>query len=113
MKKVKILLFIALACILVLPFSVFAEGEEETTSSNKEVTLYFFRGEGCSHCAEFESWLEEIEPEYGNLFEVKDDSYYGVSGLNPELNCIYIYNSFLKYRKVSYSTVQIFFLHYS
>ena len=72
MKKVKILLFIALACILVLPFSVFAEGEEETTSSNKEVTLYFFRGEGCSHCAEFESWLEEIEPEYGNLFEVKD-----------------------------------------
>lgn len=72
MKKIKILLFIALACILVLPFSVFAEGEEETTSSNKEVTLYFFRGEGCSHCAEFESWLEEIEPEYGNLFEVKD-----------------------------------------
>lgn len=33
---------------------------------------------------------------FGQLFEIRDDSYYGVSGLNPELNCIYIYNSFLK-----------------
>ena len=73
MKKIKLLFFIALACILVLPFGVFAEGKEETTKAdNKEVTLYFFRGEGCSHCAEFEAWLDEIEPEYGNLFEVKD-----------------------------------------
>ena len=75
MKKVKILLFIALACILVLPFSVFAEGEEEETTTkeeNREVTLYFFRGEGCSHCAEFEAWLDEIEPEYGDLFKVVD-----------------------------------------
>lgn len=36
---------------------------------------------------------------FDGIFEVKNDSYYGVSGLNPELNCIYIYNSFLKYNK--------------
>ena len=36
---------------------------------------------------------------FDGIFEVKNDSYYGVSGLNPELNCIYIYNSFLKYHK--------------
>ena len=34
---------------------------------------------------------------FDKVFQVKDDSYYGVSGLNPELNCLYIYNSFLKY----------------
>ena len=75
MKKFKILFFIALACLLVLPFSVFAEGEEEETTAtaeSKEVTVYFFRGEGCSHCAEFEAWLDEIEPEYGELFNVVD-----------------------------------------
>ena len=33
---------------------------------------------------------------FDGLFQFKDDSYYGVSGLNSELNCIYIYNSFLK-----------------
>ena len=74
MKGFKFILFIALACLLVLPFSVFAAEETETATDtdNKEVKLYFFRGEGCSHCAEFEEWLSEIEPEYGNLFEVID-----------------------------------------
>ena len=36
---------------------------------------------------------------FNQIFQVKDDYYYGVSGLNPELNCIYIYNTFLKYNK--------------
>ena len=74
MKSLKFLFIIVIACILVLPFGVFAEGEEEevtATEENKEVTIYLFYGEGCPHCAEFESWLKEIEPEYGNLFEVK------------------------------------------
>ena len=75
MKSLKFLFILVIACVLILPFGVFAEGEEEETTAteeNQEVTVYFFRGEGCSHCAEFEAWLEEIEPEYGNLFEIKD-----------------------------------------
>lgn len=36
---------------------------------------------------------------FDQLFEIKDNDYYGVSGLNPELNCIYIYEAFLKYHK--------------
>lgn len=72
MRKLKLLFFIVLACVLVLPFGVFAEEETTTETVNREVTLYFFRGEGCSHCAEFESWLEEIEPDYGDLFKVVD-----------------------------------------
>lgn len=73
MKKFKYVLLILLA-ILILPFGVFADGEEETETveENKEVTIYFFRGEGCSHCAEAEAWFEEIEEEYGSKFEIKD-----------------------------------------
>lgn len=33
---------------------------------------------------------------FDNIFQVKDDNYYGVSGLTSELNCIYVYESFLK-----------------
>ena len=85
MKKIELLLFIVLACVLVLPFGVFAEGEEETTTAtdNKEVTLYFFRGESCSHCAEFEAWLDEIEPEYGDLYNVVDyETWYNEDNAN-------------------------------
>ena len=36
---------------------------------------------------------------FDQIFQIKDDDYYGVSGLNSELNCIYIYNNFLKYQR--------------
>ena len=74
MKNFKFLFLVLLACLLIIPFGVFAEGEEEetTTESDKEVTIYFFRGEGCPHCEEFEEWLKEIEPEYGEQFKAVD-----------------------------------------
>ncbi len=36
---------------------------------------------------------------FENLFDIKDDDYYGVSGLNSELSAIYIFNTFCKYNK--------------
>ena len=79
MKTIKYL-FVLLVAFLILPFSVFAEGEEETTEGDatliseqsKEVHVYLFRGEGCPHCQEAEEWFASIEEEYGNLFEVID-----------------------------------------
>ncbi|MCI8460770.1 MAG: hypothetical protein HFE81_05175 [Bacilli bacterium] len=83
MNKLKYLI-IVLVALLIIPFGVFAEGEEETNTENnaeataesteekKEVPLYFFRGEGCSHCAEAEEWFKSIEEEYGSYFEIKD-----------------------------------------
>lgn len=67
MKGFRFLLVIIIALVMIVPMSVIAKDEE-----SKEAIVYFFRGEGCSHCAEFESWLEEIEEEYGKYFEVKD-----------------------------------------
>ena len=69
MKKFKYLIILLIAA-LIIPFTVHAEGEEATES--KEVKVYFFRGEGCSHCAEAEAWFESIEEEYGSYFEIID-----------------------------------------
>lgn len=74
MRKIKYL-FLLIAMILVLPLTVFAEGEEEatTTSTNdKAVKVYFFRGEGCSHCAEATAWFETLKEEYGDKFTIVD-----------------------------------------
>ena len=69
MKNVKYLfLFMA---ILFLPFVVFAD-EEASSDESKEAIIYFFRGEGCSHCAEAEEWFKSIEDEYGERFTIKD-----------------------------------------
>lgn len=82
MKKFSIILVMLLA-LLILPFGVLAEEEEEYTEdaateevadeavSNK-VKLYFFRGEGCPHCAEAEDFFESIQEEYGEYFEIID-----------------------------------------
>ena len=79
MKRLKYL--VILLAILFVPFAVFAEDEQVTTSGeeqattteeSKEVNLYFFRGEGCSHCAEAEEWFQSIEAEYGSFFKIVD-----------------------------------------
>ena len=36
---------------------------------------------------------------FDQLFKMNDDNYYGVSGLNTELSCIYVYNAFLSYKE--------------
>ncbi len=76
MKKFKYL-FILLVALLVLPLTVFADGEEEegevtTIGESKEVHVYLFRGEGCPHCQEAEEWFASIEEEYGSKFEILD-----------------------------------------
>ena len=69
MRKLKYLF--VLLVLLVVPFMVYAEGEE-TTASNDKVKVYLFRGEGCPHCQEAEEWFQSIEEEYGSMFEVID-----------------------------------------
>lgn len=69
MKKIGLL--VILMMILVAPFAVFAE-EEGDKKDTKEVNIYFFRGQGCSHCAEAEEWFKSIEEELGDRFEIID-----------------------------------------
>ena len=84
MKVLKYLV-VLLAIFLIMPFAVFAEEEasnndenttEETSSNDnsdsKKVNVYFFRGEGCSHCAEAEEWFDSIKEKYSEYYNLID-----------------------------------------
>ncbi len=84
MKKFKLYLAIIM-CLLMIPFTVFADEadtdskdeattEEKDTKSedSKKVKIYFFRGEGCPHCAEAEEFFDSIKDEYGEYYTIVD-----------------------------------------
>lgn len=84
MKKFKLYLAIIM-CLLMTPFTVFAdendtdsnnevttEETETTNEESKKVKIYFFRGEGCPHCAEAEEYFDSIKDEYGEYYEIID-----------------------------------------
>ena len=84
MKVLKYLV-VLLAIFLIMPFAVVAEEEasnndENTTeeassndnSDSKKVNVYFFRGEGWSHCAEAEEWFDSIKEEYSEYYNLID-----------------------------------------
>ncbi len=58
MKKIISFLFICFC--LCLPFSVSA-------LENDKITLYFFHGDGCPHCAAEEKYLETLEDKYPDI----------------------------------------------
>ena len=61
----KIINYLLICFCLFLPFSVSALDKDE-------ITIYFFHGNGCPHCAEEEKYLNKIEGKYSNI---KIDSY--------------------------------------
>ena len=89
MDKIKYLL-LALAFFMFVPFATFAEEEveeatteevedanegedvETTGGDTNEVSVYFFRGQGCPHCEEAEEWFKSIEEEHGSKFKIVD-----------------------------------------
>ena len=63
-KYWKYLLIIIISFLLLSPTNVFA-------SKDKEVTLYFFHGDGCPHCAAEEEFLKNNKEELKNVKIVK------------------------------------------
>ena len=75
MKKLKLLVLPILMLAMVFGFGLTTVRAEETTTetlSNAKVKVYFFRGEGCSHCAEAEAWFKSIEAKEGQYYEIVD-----------------------------------------
>ena len=83
MNKFKTILVVILSVFLVLPFGVLASQETSTDPANnntpagevekdKKVKVYFFRGEGCPHCAEAEEFFKSIKEEYGQYYKILD-----------------------------------------
>lgn len=72
LNKLFILIFML---VLVVPFGVFAEGEEETTDEDvteekSPVKVYEFYGSTCGYCASLNEWFDSIEEEYGDYFDL-------------------------------------------
>lgn len=47
-------------------------GESEVAVEDNKVKIYFFRGEGCPHCADAEEFFNSIEEEYGQYYKILD-----------------------------------------
>lgn len=82
MKKIKLFLAIIM-CLFVMPLAVLADegsddnvevtsGETEVQEEDNRVKIYFFRGEGCPHCADAEEFFNSIEEEYGQYYKILD-----------------------------------------
>ena len=70
MKKISFYVLLIVAFLLPVVALAEVKPDKEFTADEKEVKVYFFRGEGCSHCAEAEAWFKSIEKKYGDKFEV-------------------------------------------
>lgn len=66
MKKVKILIFLA-----ILGFALLVSSTYSFAENKKSVVLYLFWGDGCPHCAKEKEFLSSIKKKYPKL-EIKD-----------------------------------------
>ena len=83
MKKIKLFLAIIM-CLFAMPLAVLADessndnnvevtsGETEVKEEDNRVKIYFFRGEGCPHCADAEEFFNSIKEEYGQYYKILD-----------------------------------------
>lgn len=66
MKKIFLFLALSLFCLSTNP--TFAQGDNQ-------VDLYFFYGQGCSHCSKMSLFLEEMQDKYPTLNVIKKETY--------------------------------------
>lgn len=75
----KILRYILLLLIALIPLNIYAISKEYTDVAYKitnskideeKINLYFFRMDGCPHCAEEEIWLKDIKENYNDYLNV-------------------------------------------
>lgn len=63
MKRLIILLVVLFSFVLI-PFNANA-------SKNDKITIYLFRGQGCPHCTDFLNFLNNLDGEYADMFELE------------------------------------------
>ena len=83
MKKIKLFLAIIM-CLFAMPLAVLADensndnnvevtsGETGVKEEDNRVKIYFFRGDGCPHCADAEEFFNSIKEEYGQYYKILD-----------------------------------------
>ena len=56
--------FIKIICLFLISFILFGSICTNAKSNDKKVTIYFFHGNGCPHCAEEEEFFNKLKKEY-------------------------------------------------
>lgn len=49
---------------------------EDYKETEEQVTIYLFRGAGCTHCYDFLTYLNSITKEHGNMFKLRSFEVY-------------------------------------
>jgi len=78
MKKFKWLIVLLLVLIPINTFALSDSYKDELHDivdkkvEDDKINIYFFRGEGCPHCADEEKWFKEIKEEYKDKINIYD-----------------------------------------
>jgi len=83
MNKKYLIIGIGILVLAVVGILMFSNGNQANTAGNVilgssgltgdpgKVTIYFFWGDGCPHCAVEKPFLEELKQKYGDKIEIK------------------------------------------
>ena len=78
MKKLKWLIVLLLVLIPINTFAISDSYKDKLHDivdkkvEDDKINIYFFRGEGCPHCADEEKWFKEIKEEYKDKINIYD-----------------------------------------
>lgn len=91
----KIIIFIGLVLLLLLPSDVLAIAKDyqdvvapitNTKVSEDKITLYFFHGTECPHCQEEREWLETLQKKYSGSLDIQEFEVWHNATNNEYLN---------------------------
>lgn len=80
---IKILIPVLILPLLIFPAISFGQEKNIDLGGKNPVTVYFFYGDGCPHCAEEEEFLETVPERYPNVTVKKYEIWY--DGTNQKL----------------------------
>ena len=86
MKKFLNIVLAFVFTILLVPTFVFAETEEKEETKKAPIQIYEFYGSTCGYCASLNSYLESIEADYGDYFDLVKYEVWGSEKNNALMN---------------------------
>lgn len=88
MKKFLNMVLVFLFAILLVPTFVFADAEKEEEVKREPVKIYEFYGSTCGYCASLNNYLDSLENDYGDYFDLVKYEVWGSEKNNALMNAL-------------------------